>query len=139
MNLKKAWHPCTRRNIEAVWLAEQKELEEKKKVETMLKERQQERQVAELQQLQEQAGLVKKRMERLDWMYAGTANQSAKAQEEFLLGKRKVDDKIETSFVRNDKDLESKIREDPLFAIKRKERQIRQKISRGITKPKRGK
>ena len=57
------------------------------------KEREEERQVQELQRMQEeQTG--KKRQEKLDWMYATPAtgsNQNPNDLEDYLLGKKRVD------------------------------------------------
>ena len=64
------------------------------------KEQEEERQLAELQRLQEQS-TGKKRVEKLDWMYAAPSNEggalggakiSETMMEDYLLGKRRVDD-----------------------------------------------
>lgn len=64
------------------------------------KEQEEERQLAELQRLQEQA-TGKKRVDKLDWMYAAPSNEngalggakiSETMMEDYLLGKRRVDD-----------------------------------------------
>ena len=51
--MKKSWHTSTLRNVEKVWLAEQKAVEEKKKTEVLKKELEQERQREELRKLHE--------------------------------------------------------------------------------------
>ncbi|TPX32502.1 hypothetical protein SmJEL517_g04401 [Synchytrium microbalum] len=150
LNLKKSWHPATLRNIEKVWKLERKADDEKKKLDQLRKEKEEERQLAELQELQEAAGL-RKRSERLDWMYAagpsGNASLVAEEKEAYLLGKKRVD-KFSDAAVQsqqlvpeatlNDKfdstarlvygmtantirDTQSKIREDPFLAIKKRE------------------
>jgi Pre-mRNA splicing factor len=107
----------------------------------MMKERQEERAIQELQQLQEAAG-GRKRMARVDWMYSGPASGQAGTTEEmegYLLGKRRIDglvkgtdnQKLEKSSneeafmaVQNAntaRDTASKIRDDPLLAIKKQE------------------
>lgn len=148
LNLKKQWHPAKLENMQRVYEVEQKHKEEQRKLETLRKEMAQEKELQELQRLQEDCGVAgagstnKKHAERLDWMYSGggaTGNaSSANAyQEEFLLGKRRVNDilagKVEApadSLVarRNGtsvaKDMEAKMREDPLFCIKKKEQKM---------------
>ncbi|KAI9485678.1 MAG: N-terminal domain of CBF1 interacting co-repressor CIR-domain-containing protein [Benjaminiella poitrasii] len=99
LNLKKSWHPATFKNQERVWKEEQKHKEEQTKIEQMRKELAEERQLQELQRMQEEAG-TKKRSNKLDWMYAspnansgGNANN---AMEDYLLGKKNVDDLLRT-------------------------------------------
>jgi hypothetical protein len=93
LNLKKSWHTQTFRNIELVWKAEQKVEEQNKRNEARMKELREEKARTEMIKMQEEAGLIPKRGDRLDWMYAGTASSSAVAEEResYLLGKRRVD------------------------------------------------
>ena len=74
--------------------------EERKKLNQLRKEQEEERQLAELQRLQEQA-TGKKRVDKLDWMYAAPSNEggalgnakiSQSQMEDYLLGKRRVDE-----------------------------------------------
>lgn len=69
------------------------------------KEREEERQLAELQRLQE-AATGRKRTERLDWMYSASGNEggalggariSETMMEDYLLGKRRVDEVLAAS------------------------------------------
>ena len=141
LNLKKSWHPQLLTNQKKVWEEEKKALEERKRIEQMMKERQEERAIQELQQLQEAAG-GRKRMARVDWMYSGPASGQAGTTEEmegYLLGKRRIDglvkgtdhQKLEKSSneeafmaVKNAntaRDTASKVRDDPLLAIKKQE------------------
>lgn len=141
LNLKKSWHPSLMSNQKKVWEEEQRALEERKKIEQIRKERDQERQIEELQNLQEAAG-GKKRQARVDWMYQGPSSGQTGTTEEseaFLLGKRRVDTLLQgkekeslqksagqESFlaVQNAntlKDTAAKIRDDPLLAIKKQE------------------
>ncbi|MCJ1367830.1 RNA-splicing factor [Acarospora aff. strigata] len=141
LNLKKSWHPVLMSNQRRVWEEEKKALEERKRIEQMRKEREEERQIQELQQMQEAAG-GKKRLNRVEWMYSGPASGQAGTTEEmegYLLGKRRIDGLIkgtehkklekaaaEDSFMALQhantlKDTASKIREDPMLAIKRQE------------------
>ncbi|KAL8639392.1 MAG: hypothetical protein Q9228_003570 [Teloschistes exilis] len=141
LNLKKSWHPVLMSNQRRVWEEEKKALDERKRIEQMMKERQEERQIQELQEMQEAAG-GKKRLNRVDWMYSGPAAGQAGTTEEmegYLLGKRRIDGLIkgtehkklekaasEDSFMALQKantirDTASKIREDPMLAIKKQE------------------
>lgn len=141
LNLKKSWHPVLMSNQRRVWEEEKKALDERKRIEQMMKERQEERQIQELQEMQEAAG-GKKRLNRVDWMYSGpSAGQTGTTEEMegYLLGKRRIDGLIkgteskklekkadEESFMALQnantlRDTASKIREDPLLAIKKQE------------------
>lgn len=141
LNLKKSWHPVLQRNQEKVWLEQKKALEERKRTDQMMKERQEERAIQELQDMQESAG-GNKRMNRVDWMYSGPANGQTGTTEEmegYLLGKRRIDgflkgtenQKLEKSApeesfmaVQNAntmRDTAAKVREDPMLAIKKQE------------------
>ncbi|KAL8914180.1 MAG: hypothetical protein Q9171_001175 [Xanthocarpia ochracea] len=141
LNLKKSWHPLLMTNQRRVWEEEKKALDERKRIEQMMKERQEERQIQELQEMQEAAG-GKKRLNRVDWMYSGPSAGQAGTTEEmegYLLGKRRIDgllkgtenQKLEKeasqdSFMALQKantvrDTASKIREDPMLAIKKQE------------------
>jgi hypothetical protein len=141
LNLKKSWNPVLQKNQERVWLEQKKALAERKRIEQMMKERQEERQIQELQQMQEAAGGAK-RLNRVDWMYSGPAAGQAGTTEEmegYLLGKRRIDGLIkgtentklekaapESSFMavqnaNSAKDIAAKVRDDPLLAIKKQE------------------
>lgn len=143
LNLKKSWHPMLMSNQKRVWEDERKALEERKKIDQLRKERQEERQIQELRQLQEDAGGIK-RVDRVDWMYSGATGGTGGTTEElegYLLGKRRVDSILqgtEMSGLKKDsaqedaavqhvssvRDIQAKIREDPLLAMKKQE-QIR--------------
>ncbi|PWN54048.1 hypothetical protein IE53DRAFT_49511 [Violaceomyces palustris] len=138
--LAQSWHPLLYSNQERVWKKEKEALEERKKLEELRRERQQEREMQELQRLQEAAG-GKKRVDKLDWMYATPATQGGPAAselEDYLLGKKRVDKLLkgdeaakvsksdQSSFIsvqnaNTSKDLAAKIREDPMLAIKQQE------------------
>ncbi|GBO32345.1 Pre-mRNA-splicing factor CWC25 [Araneus ventricosus] len=92
-NLKKSWHPSTLRNIERVWKAEQKHEAEKQKIEQLQKELAEERAREEIQQFAEDQGVIKKKEEKLDWMYQGPS--AMVNREEYLMG-RKIDRTFET-------------------------------------------
>lgn len=141
LNLKKSWHPVLMSNQRRVWEEEKKALEERKRIEQMMKERQEERQIQELQEMQEAAG-GKKRLNRVDWMYSGpSAGQTGTTEEMegYLLGKRRIDGLIkgtenkklekksdEHTFMalqnaNTVRDTAAKIREDPMLSIKKQE------------------
>ena len=128
-------------NQRRVWEEEKKALDERKRIDQMMKERQEERQIQELQEMQEAAG-GRKRLNRVDWMYSGPSSGQAGTTEEmegYLLGKRRIDGLVkgtenkkleklaaEDSFIalqnaNTIKDTASKIREDPMLAIKKQE------------------
>ncbi|GIY41353.1 pre-mRNA-splicing factor CWC25 homolog [Caerostris extrusa] len=148
---KKSWHPSTLRNIERVWKAEQKHEVERQKIEQLQKELAEERNREEIQTFAENQGVVKKKEERLDWMYQGPA--AMVNREEYLLG-RKIDKTLESiksienggeppkdeeatgSMMFSSQnlsgtatvDLATKIREDPLFNIMKKEKEERKNL-----------
>lgn len=142
LNLKKSWHPNLMKNQQRVWEEEKKALDERKKIAQLQKERAEERQIQELQQMQEAAG-GKTRLNRVDWMYSGPTSGSAGTTEEmegYLLGKRRIDGLLkkneETDKLRKDanqdsfmalqnantsRDTANKVLNDPLLAIKKQE------------------
>ncbi|KAK5164315.1 RNA-splicing factor [Saxophila tyrrhenica] len=148
LNLKKSWHPHLMTNQKRVWAEEKKALDERKKIEQVLKERAEERQILELEQMQEAAG-GKKRTDRVDWMYNGPGSNGPGAgvseeMEGYLLGKRRLDGlvkKSETESLKKDaesaggeggfmalntnansmRDTASKVASDPMLAIKKQE------------------
>ncbi|OAP54474.1 hypothetical protein AYL99_11575 [Fonsecaea erecta] len=141
LNLKKSWHPVLMSNQKKVWEEEKKALEERKKIDQIMKERAEERAIQELEELQEAAG-GKKRQARVDWMYNGPSSGQAGTTEEmegYLLGKRRIDGLLkgtesqkleksakEDSFIalqnaNTARDTAAKIREDPMLAIKKQE------------------
>ncbi|XP_006659549.1 pre-mRNA-splicing factor CWC25 homolog [Oryza brachyantha] len=65
---KKGWHTGSLRNIERVWVAEEKEKEEQRKIQELKKQQDEEREKAAFRKLQEDAGL-RPRQERLDFLY----------------------------------------------------------------------
>ncbi|KAG0143785.1 hypothetical protein CROQUDRAFT_95829 [Cronartium quercuum f. sp. fusiforme G11] len=150
LNMKKSWHPLLMKNQERVWKEERKAVEERKKTAQLQKELAEERQLQELQRLQAAQG-GGRREERVDWLYATPAagtGMNLEDQEAYLLGKKTVDklfkekdeaaakmaarasqaDKdrpgggfISLQNANTARDTASKIREDPLLAIKQQE------------------
>ncbi|OIW31202.1 hypothetical protein CONLIGDRAFT_556253, partial [Coniochaeta ligniaria NRRL 30616] len=144
LNLKKSWHVGRAANITATAKAEAAAIEERKKTAARLAEIREERKKEEIQkQLAATTGKVVQ--ERVEWMYSGGpsdgANGDSAASEAYLLGKRSLNNLLQDqeakklskqasleSFaavqkVAGVRDTASKIREDPLLAIKRQEQQ----------------
>ncbi|XP_005531562.1 pre-mRNA-splicing factor CWC25 homolog [Poecile atricapillus] len=147
LNLKKSWHPQTLRNVEKVWKAEQKHEAERKKIEELQRELQEERAREEMQRYAEDMGTVRKREEKLEWMYQGPGGMVNR--DEYLLGRPvdkfildKVGDRDGASgdsgllpgsiFARAGAssvlDMATKIREDPLFMIRKKEEEKKREV-----------
>ncbi|XP_077460665.1 pre-mRNA-splicing factor CWC25 homolog [Stigmatopora argus] len=141
LNLKKSWHPQTMKNIERVWKAEQKHESECKKIEELQKELKEERAREEITRYAEETGAIKKKDDRLDWMYQGPSNQVSR--DEYLMG-RAIDKQITDQYeepesgpsaetgllpgsifgpvaTASSMDVAAKIREDPLFEIRKRE------------------
>ncbi|XP_056264838.1 pre-mRNA-splicing factor CWC25 homolog isoform X1 [Pseudoliparis swirei] len=148
LNLKKSWHPQTMKNIERVWKAEQKHEAECKKIEELQKELKDERAREEITKFAQQAGSMKKKDDRLDWMYQGPAGQVSR--DEYLMG-RSIDKQITDQFEEQESgpsaetgllpgsifnpttpasnlDLAAKIREDPLFEIRKREEEKKREV-----------
>ncbi|XP_040001052.1 pre-mRNA-splicing factor CWC25 homolog [Xiphias gladius] len=148
LNLKKSWHPQTMKNIERVWKAEQKYEAERKKIEELQKELKEERAREEMTRFAEDTGAIKKKDDRLDWMYQGPAGQVSR--DEYLLG-RPIDKQITDQYEEPESgpsaetgllpgsifnpatpasnlDLAAKIREDPLFEIRKREEEKKREV-----------
>ncbi|XP_023810931.1 pre-mRNA-splicing factor CWC25 homolog [Oryzias latipes] len=148
LNLKKSWHPQTMKNIERVWKAEQKYEAERKKIEELQKELKEERAREEITRFAEEAGAIKKKDDRLDWMYQGPAGQISR--DEYLMG-RPIDKQITDQYAEPESgpsaetgllpgsifssntpasnlDLAAKIREDPLFEIRKREQDKKREV-----------
>lgn len=139
--MKKSWHPQTLKNIERVWKAEQKHEAERKKIEELQKELKEERAREEMTRYAQETGAVKKKDDRLDWMYQGPSGQISR--DEYLMG-RPIDKQITQQYEEPESgpstetgllpgsifnptgsastnDMAAKIREDPLFEIRKRE------------------
>lgn len=140
------------KNQERVWKAEQEDAVERRKMAELQKQIQEERMLQDMQRMQD-AATGKQRRDRVEWMYsvpataAGAQNEGGDEMEEYLLGKRRVDDlfkneqpqRMDTLGVTvgsssnvpagrdapplgvSSRDTANKIRGDPLLAIKRQE------------------
>ncbi|XP_028269472.1 pre-mRNA-splicing factor CWC25 homolog [Parambassis ranga] len=148
LNLKKSWHPQTMKNMERVWKAEQKHEAERKKIEELQKELKDERAREEMTRYAEESGAIKKKDDRLDWMYQGPAGHVSR--DEYLLG-RPIDKNITDQYEEPESgpsaetgllpgsifnpvtpastmDLAAKIREDPLFQIRKREEEKKREV-----------
>ena len=153
LNMKKSWHPLLMKNQERVWKEERKAVEERKKTAQLQKELAEERQLQELQRIQAEqgGGRREERVDWLYATPAIGNGVNAEEQEAYLLGKKTVDklfkekdeaaaklqakaasqsdaDKAGGGFIslqnaNTARDTASKIREDPLLAIKQQEQQ----------------
>lgn len=136
-------NPTNLRNVEKVWIAEQKAEAEEKKLAELKKQIAEERQLQELKELQVKAGLVDKgQLEKLDWMYEGpmaTMQDHQNNTEQYLLGKevtlkaadsevKKVESQPGMLFLNSvsaKNDLFTRLHEDPLLLIKQNELKVR--------------
>uniref|UniRef100_A0A6U5MLP7 CBF1-interacting co-repressor CIR N-terminal domain-containing protein n=1 Tax=Calcidiscus leptoporus TaxID=127549 RepID=A0A6U5MLP7_9EUKA len=138
---KKPWHTATVRNVEKVWAAEEKEKEEQRKLEAYRKDIEEERQKAELRQLQEETGRVAK-SNRVDWLYETPAPDA----KDYLLGKpvelnpedsdvKKVEHLPGSNFLNGQNNLSNaaneefnKMTNDPLVMMRAEEQRALQRI-----------
>ncbi|KAJ8001957.1 hypothetical protein DPEC_G00174810 [Dallia pectoralis] len=148
LNLKKSWHPQTMKNIERVWKAEQKHEAERKKIEELQKELKDERAREDITRFAQETGALKKKDDRLDWMYQGPGGQVSR--DEYLLG-RPIDKQITQQYEEPEAgpstqtgllpgsifnpstpastlDVAAKIREDPLFEIRKREEEKKREV-----------
>lgn len=150
---KKSWHTSNVKNVEKVWIAEQEKDEEAKKLRELQKQLEDERQIKELRQLQAASGQTVKTIDNsLDWMYTGPASQSeqVKQAEDYLLGKifkpKQLENQTTTiddtqsllnksnssssssnwvAKVNTKNDTFTRIHEDPMLVIKKKEKEVK--------------
>lgn len=143
LNMKKSWHPQRAGNLAATAKAEAEAIAERKKMQQRLHEIEEERKKEEIQKALEAAG-GKRKLDRVEWMYTGGPNDQngdSAENEAYLLGKRRIDKLLQDNEMKklskqatieqdpqaktiaDARDMATKIREDPLLAIKRKEQQ----------------
>ncbi|KAK3395582.1 pre-mRNA-splicing factor CWC25 [Sordaria brevicollis] len=149
LNMKKSWHPQRSGNVAATQKAEAEAIAERKKLQQRLQEIEEERRKEEIQKALEAAG-GKRKIDRVEWMYSGPTDGQAGGDsaenEAYLLGKRRIDKLLQDNdtkkalskqpqqdllsaagqaapTIANARDVATKIREDPLLAIKRQEQQ----------------
>jgi hypothetical protein len=137
---KKGWHVGLLVNQRKVWEAEQQTLAERKKIEQVRRERDEERQMEEIARLAEENG-GQKRQQRVDWMYTGAtagAAGTSEEQEAYLLGTRRVDNLLKKEdskelekkeVVQADpvRDIALKVRMDPLLLIEKQKQEALEK------------
>jgi len=156
---KKSWHVTNLNNVEEVWKAEERKKEETKKLAELEKQIKDEHEILELRRMSAAGGNVKPVDTTLDWMYKGVNSKNDKEEtnkisteeaEEYLLGKafegqKKTKSLLQSSkkgeeqkipsllankseaFVKNDNF--ARLHEDPLLAIKRREKEERTRIA----------
>jgi hypothetical protein len=144
LNLKKSWNPQLIKNQSKVYDAQISAVAERKKVEQVRREREEEREKEQLDRLAEEAGGTK-RQNRVDWMYSGASSGTlgtTEEQEAFLLGKRRVDtilkkeiehqrERTSTAVVEHDptRDVTAKVALDPLLMIERQKKEAMEKAA----------
>jgi hypothetical protein len=138
---------CIAQNVEAVWIAEEKEKAEQKKLQDLQKQIIEERQMEDLRTLQAEAGIGKKRTEKLDWMYEGPMSGVVDAQEseEYLLGKafepKAVTEEVNKQISKHSEqpgalwsvkpsanDAFTRMHEDPMMKIRQQELRARESV-----------
>lgn len=102
LNLKKSWHPALMCTQEKMWAAREAAQEEEKKVVQLQRERDEERSLEQLKELQHTNQATGEQVavdSRLAWMCQAPLHDDAlldALQETYLLGKRRVDKLIQT-------------------------------------------
>ena len=139
---KKSWHSTNINNQEKVWLRQQEQEREKKKLELLQKQMKEEREIEEMRAAAGQA----RPAEKLNWMYSQPI--SLNTDDEYLMGKEKEPEQedeelkkvvtnkgVSAAFVEKQadparawRDDMNKIRDDPLLAIKQAEKKARERI-----------
>ena len=153
--MKKSWHPSTFRNQKRLWEVEEASKKEQQKLIQLRKEKQAERETEELKKLQEQVGIISTKPERVEWMYSacGTSANNDSISEEYLLGRRRHNYKQSDNLNEQVKaissplllsnsprgtspqDIQKHLREDPLFVIKKAERNVQGTSDKVSTRP----
>ncbi|KAL0590414.1 hypothetical protein ABG067_001660 [Albugo candida] len=146
---KKSWHTANLRNVEKVWIAEQKHAAEGKKLDELRKNIEEERQLQELRELQAAHGDKKAAIERVEWMYEAPMVQQEKSTEEYLLGKKlkseasgqQLSEKYGSLGNNNATNAAyenfSRLNEDPMLQIKRQQKEMHESILKNPIKMKR--
>mmetsp|Transcript_27178 Transcript_27178/g.33936 ORF Transcript_27178/g.33936 Transcript_27178/m.33936 type:complete len:421 (-) Transcript_27178:215-1477(-) len=152
---KKGFHPSNLRNTEKIWKAEQEAEKEKRRLDEFKKQLAEEREILELEELQEKLG-TRSKSSKMDWMYEGpgaggggggdtTFDMNAeKTAEEYLLGKefKPKDDPAENikaleskpgslwlaKQTSNQNEVFSRLQEDPLVLIRQNEKKARENV-----------
>lgn len=144
---KKSWHTGTIQHMEKVWKAEERAKQEKKKMEELRRELAEERELDQLRKVQEKSS-GSSRKERVDFLYQQPMGLAEVSAEEYLEGKRytergednevkKIRDEPGALFLSNTgvatadiimQDKRHKVREDPMFTIRKEEQRAKEKV-----------
>lgn len=85
---KKSWHTGSFKNIEEVWKAKEKQLEQQRKREEIRKKVVEEKYSEDLKKMQVEAGLLPaSSLNRMEWMYSAHEGEDKNNAEAYLLGK----------------------------------------------------
>lgn len=132
---KKSFHTGKISNQDLVWQAEEKAKEEKRKLEQLKKEIEEERRRDELRELQKKAGLVPNVDERMSWMVYGPSKAEKKEKEEKsptpLIAKESSSSDGKRwikKYEERDADVAAKIREDPMLQIMKARKVARDEV-----------
>lgn len=120
LNLKKSWHPLTKRNLEIVWQLEQEHNKEKQKLEQLRKEKSLESQVSDVGGAVGDSNPRRKKVKRLEWM---CNSASTLPQTHIKVTNTQQDAKHRTNEDAKDAakvKISRNLKDDPLFAIKTK-------------------
>ncbi|KRX02635.1 hypothetical protein PPERSA_11975 [Pseudocohnilembus persalinus] len=134
---KKCWHTGSIKNIEKVWIREQKEAEKLKREKEREKKLQEERHQEQIKELQKKAGYISENnLARMDWMISNQSKQmQQQTAEEFLMGKE-VDEKHEPQLqaIKKEEFTNQKCEdfvlknEDPLYKIMQEEQKQKMEL-----------
>jgi len=148
---KKSWHTGTMRHMEKVWKAEERARVEDKKLGELRREKAEEREMEELRKTHENA-TGNKRMDKVDFLYQAPLLTTEPSAEDYLTGTRykesdqgndvkRMKETVGSLWLSTGIDLmndkRAKIREDPLFAIKREEQARKTRLKDNPIKMKR--
>lgn len=137
--MKKSWHPGLIKNRAQVWEDQHAALQERKRIEALRKEIEEERAANDLQRLNEANGGAK-RQERVEFLYSGPGTGAAMMEDRdaYLLGRKRIDDVLGKDTMGQDmatqktvpqgsaaeinlRDVARKVALDPLLAIRKQE------------------
>ena len=139
---KKSWHTAGMAVVEDVWKREQQAEHEKRRLEEMKREIEDERKQNELKQEAIAAGHVVEKVERLEFMYKGRVGEAAPAaMDEKLIGKKRFDLPVEEGHNLQQQAEEqqdeaqakneawNKLNADPLLVMKQRELSAKQYVT----------
>lgn len=119
LNLKKSWHPLTKRNLEIIWSLEQDQQKEHEKLAQLKKEKELEQQ----KELEDNACGKNKTKSRLDWLYSKNPGNvsSAPTSDLFFHSEKQVNAVKPTTSEQSlrKKIISTHVNEDPLQKMKK--------------------